>query len=487
MVDLWFVQSRRYIDIALEEGVRQFTIDVGTLVKTNDEVLSWYRVHTQAYGPVKLMIIDHAGAAEYNTFGNYLAPLAVYPTWAAEDEPWEQLLWLLENPVGENESFCNDKKIMPEHRPVAGQKHRVVIHRIPAPGEERQMFMLKMRRLQMDYPDAELFISGCKRFNDMFGLGLKAVDYCPEAVTRKGTRTYQVMLPTGKILASRFYTDRRYADWFNLVGFDQVDMIDLEDELRFCIRGALWAQKNFASIKPFVARTTPGGGSNTVMMPNEFRTVSDKDFILPAARRRLMRNLNLPVDEYDRFTCDTCILHNACSLYREGSVCTVKGSDTVALADAFGSRSVDVLIGGLSQLLKKNAERLEDAMAIEENSEDGKLDPEVTKLSKTVFDQGTKLVKLIDPKLAGGPKVQVNVGVGAGGTANISAQSDPRQLMATIVAELEASGIPRDQIDSSMIKGVLRNMAQVGQQQAVTTAKVQHELKSAKTIEGGTA
>lgn len=485
MVDLWLVQSRRYIDIALEEGVRQFTTDTGTMVRSQDEILSWTRSHTQAYGPVKLMIIDHAGAAEYNTFGNYLSPVAVYPTWAAEDEPWDQLIWLLENPVGQNKDFCNDDTLMPEHRPVWGQKHRVIVHRLPLPGEERQMFMLKMRQLQMDYPEAELFISGCKRFNDMFGIGLKAVDYVPEAVTRKGSRTYQVMLPTGKILASRFYTDRRYADWFNLVGMDQIDMIDLEDEIRFCIRGALWAQRNFSSIKPFVARATPGGGRNTVIMPNEFRTVSDKDFILPTARRRLMRSLNLPVDEYDRFTCDTCILHNACSLYREGSVCTVKGSDTVALADAFGSRSVDVLIGGLSQLLKKNAERLDDAIAREENGDDG-LDPEVTKLTKTVFDQGTKLVKLIDPKLAGGPKVQVNVGVGAGGTASIGV-TDTRQLTAAIVAELESSGIPREQIDSTMIKGVLRSMAQVGQTQAITTAKVQHELKNNKVIEGGTA
>jgi hypothetical protein len=485
MVDLWIMQSRRYVDIALEEGLRQFTVQTGSMMKTQNEELSWMRAHTAAYGPVKVMIIDHAGAAEYSTFGNYTRPLAVYPTWAAEDEPWETLIWLLENPVGENEQFCDDPKILPEHRPVKGQKHRVVVHRLPKPGPERQLFMLKMRQVQIDYPDAELFISGCKRFNDLFGIGLKAVDFWPEPVTLSGSFTQRVMLPTGRILTLDRIWDKRYADWFDLIGFDQSDVVTQDDMIRFCIRSGMWANKNFGSIKPFVSPSTRGGGNNTVFMEAELITTPESHFILPAARRTMMRNLGIKATDADKFTCDGCILQNACTLYRAGSVCTLKGSEAVALSDAFGSRNVDVLLGGLSQLLKKNAERLDDAMATEAQDEDGKLDPEVTKLSKTVFDQATKLVKLIDPNLAGGPKIQVNVGVGAGGHAQINAGTDPKQLMATIVAELEASGIPREDIDSTMVKGVLRNMAQVGQEQAISTAKVQNEMAKAgpKVIE----
>lgn len=486
MVDLWCVQSRRYVDIALEEGIRQFTVQVGSLLNSKDEELSWLRSHTAAYGPVKVMIIDHDGATEYSTFGNYTRPLAVYPTWAAEDEPLETLRWLLENPVGENEEFCSMQDVMPEQRPVLGQKHRVVVHRLPRTGPERQMFMLQMRQFQLDYPKAEIFISGAKRYNDLFGIGLKAVDFMPEAISVNGMFTWRIALPTGKILNKERVWDGRYRDWFTLIGFEQTDVVIEEDYSRFCIRSAMWANKNFGSIKPFVSPTTKGGGNNTIFMEAELITVPDRHFVLPASRRTMMRNIGMEHTDADKFVCDSCILQNACSLYREGSVCSLKGSEAVGLADAFGSRSVDVLIGGLSQLLKKNADRLEDAMAVEENAAEG-LDPEVTKLSKTVFDQGTKLVKLIDPSLAGGPKVQVNVGVGAGGSAQVNTGSDPKQLMATVVAELEASGIPREAIDGDMIKGVLRNMAQVGQAQAVSTAKVQHELGSRKTIEGGTA
>jgi hypothetical protein len=491
MVDLWIMQSRRYVDIALEEGIRQFTVQTGSMLKARDEELSWMRANTAAYGPVKVMIMDHAGAAEYSTFGNYTKPLAVYPTWAAQDEPWETLVWLLENPVGQNEVFCNDPNILPEHRPVWGQKHRVVVHYLPKPGNERQLLMLKLRQLQIDYPDAEVFVSGAKRFNDLFGIGFKAVDFWPEAVALNGALSWQITLPTGKILNKDRIWDKRYQDWFRLIGFEQTDVVLPEDMIRFCIRAGVWGQKNFSSIKPFVSPTTKGGGNNTVFMEAELITTPDSHFILPAARRRMLRNIGMQSTEADKFTCDSCILQNACTLYREGSVCTLKGSEAVALADAFGSRSVDVLIGGLSQLLKKNAERLDDAIAEEENAADG-LDPEVTKLSKTVFEQGTKLVKLIDPSLAGGPKVQVNVGVGAGGNAQINTGSDPKQLMATIVAQLEESGIPRGDIDGDMVKGVLRNMAQVGQQQAISTAAVQHQIATTpkvqpKTIEGGTA
>jgi len=482
MVDLWLMQSHKYIDIALEEGFRQFSWQVAYILKSKHELFSWMRIHTAAYGSVKVMMIDHSGAAEYNTFGSYEKPTAVYPTWTPDDD-WDTLVWLLKNNVGLDEKICSDENVHPQMRPVFGQKHRVVVYWLPPSGPERQSFMMQMRELQLEYPHAELFVSGANRFSDLFGIGLKAVDYLPHEFTVNGLRQKRIILPSGRQLHENNIHNPRYSDWFDLIGMAQWEIASPEDRIRVCLRSANWANKNFELVTPFISRAPTGGrsggaGFNTVFMPSEYVKVSDKDFVLPAARRRVMRNLGLNVTGLDKFTCDTCILHNACKLYREGSVCTVKGSDTVALADAFGSRSADVIMTGLSKLVEKNAERLENAMAAEEAA--GEIDPEVTKLSKTVFDQGVKLVKLIDPTKAGGPKVQVNVGVGAGGQASVGiAGTDPKQLMATIVAELEAGGIPRDQITGDMIKGVLRSMANVGQQQALTTA-----ITKNKTIAG---
>lgn len=483
-VDLWIAQSQNYIDIALEMGFRKFTWGVGPLIKSRLEMFSWVRAHSAAYGPVTMMLIDHAGAAEYSSYGRYEKPLAVYPTWAP-DENWEDLLDLIENPVGERPDVCSDGRVPSNMRPVFGQKHRVVIHYLMDAGPARHQFLLEMRDLQLQYPEVELFISGAQKFSDLFGLGFKAVDYRPHELTPSGQSTDRVVLPTGRVVAYHNKFDLRYKDWFDLIGEDQTYFIDKKARIRACLTSVKWASMHFDSVTPFVAAGGRGimGSKNTVFMPSEFFKVSDKDFILPAARRKAMRNLGLKVDEYDQFSCDTCILHNACTLYRQGSVCTVKGSEGMALADAFGSRNADVIMNGLSQLLQRNAERLEDSMAKEEA--DGELDPEVTKLSKTVFDQGVKLVKLIDPSKAGGAKVQVNVGVGQGGQANVGISgSSPKELMATVVAELEAAGIPRDEIDSTMVKGVLRNMAQVGQPQAVSTAVTKHKMLKPKMIEG---
>lgn len=487
MVDLWLMQSQRYIDVALEEGFRKFTWHAARLLTSKHEMFSWVRAHSSAYGPVQVMIIDHSGAAEYSTFAGYDKPLAVYPTWSP-DEGWDALEWLMENHVGLDKKLCTDAGIHMQMRPVYGQKHRVVVHRIPPSGQERQDFMLQMREVQLKYPDVELFVSGANRFSDLFGIGLKAVDYYPHALSPTGAAKDRTILPTGKQLVGHITYDKRYKDWFTLIGLAQEDIHNLDDQVRVCLRAAAWARRNFQSVTPFVIQNTKAG-RNTVFRPTEFRMISDKDFILPAARRRLMRNIGFQTGELDQFTCDTCIVHNACTLYREGSVCTVKGSDAVALADAFGSRSADVIMTGLSNLLHRNAERLEDAMAEEKAS--GELDPEVTKLSKMVFDQGTKLVKLIDPSKAGGPKVQVNVGVAAGGQANVGISgADPKQLVATLVAELEAAGIPREKIDGNMIKGVLRNMANVPKQQAISTAVAAQQISvpvqstRPKTIEG---
>lgn len=487
MVDLWFMQSYRYIDVALEEGVRQFSWHVAPLIKSGREIFSWVRANTAAYGPVRIMLIDHSGAAEYSSYGRYDKPLAVYPTWDPA-EPLDELIDMLENPPGEDPKLYDNENIPSEFRPVKGQKHRVVIHRITSDPDKRMFLLLELRDLQKNYPNAEIFIGGAVPFNLVFGMDFKAAEVMPINVSVTDMFTNRVQLPTGKQLANDNIFDRRYADWFSLIGVNQFELNSNTERTIACVRSLRWAALHFHNATPFI--TTAGGKTSTAwynknFVGSEFYLVSDKSFVLPASRRRLMRNLGINPDEYDKFTCDTCILHNACTLYRKGSVCGVKGTDAMALADSFGSRNAEVIIGGLLQIAKRNAERLEDAMAVEQSS--GELDPEVTKLGKTLFDQGVKLAKLIDPTLAGGPKVQVNVGVGQGGQANVGIQGgDPKQLMATVVAELEAQGIPRSEIDSDMVKGVLRNMAQVGQQQAITTAVAKHEVKKngPRQIEG---
>lgn len=466
--DLWLAQPQMYMREALDMGARKFTWHLADALNKNIDVLSWFRSAAIGYPNVRVMIIDHSGAAEFDVYSTYNKPLAVYPTWAP-DEPFEQLIWMVEHNVGMDREFTDDKDVSAEMRPVYGQKHRVVVHRIGEAGPDRVALLTRIRDLQLLHPECEIFISGQLPYSMMFSMDWQAVDSMPKNVTPQGSTFKTICLPTGKKLDEDYAYDPRYQDWFRLLGWTQDMLVDRFDFTRFNIASIQWAAKNFDKAVPFVKADYRRG--HEPYKPHEFRKVADTDFVLPVARRILMRNVGFKPDEFDKFTCDTCMLHNACSLYREGSVCGVKGSEGMELSKHFGTRNAQNIISGLDALLKKQVERVENRIAEEETA--GEMDPEVTKEINSVMANGTKLAKLLDPTLAGGPKVQVNVGVGRGGQAAVQVgNADPKQLVASIVGELEQSGIPREQITSGMIKGVLEGMAQRDPQQALEAAKV---------------
>jgi hypothetical protein len=476
VIDLWLRQPATFMPEALAEGFRNFTWHIGVAMAKRVDPIARMRAYALPYGEkTKLMLIDYPGASEYGLFSSYDEPLAVYPTWAPDEDP-ALLEQLCKNPVGENPKFYNDDSVPPSIRPVKGQKHRVVIHRIPngsAHGKNNVNMMLRVSELQAKY-NVEIFTSGLIAFDFMFGYGLTAADWRPGCMI-ENLIYVQVELPSGKTLTGDKIFDPRYADWFELIGIDQADIFkSLQNDRRMIpqvsMRSVQWARRNWHKVEPFVldrmSKLPPGKDfEDRILQPSSA-------FVLPAARRRVMRNLGLKLGELDKFACDVCILHNTCKLYRANSVCTVKGAETVGLSEAFGTRSADRIIDGLSKLLERQAERLEDALAAEDPADTS---PDVTRQLNSVFSNGVKLAKLIDPSLAGGPKVTVNVGVGAGGHASVVAQQDPRQITSRVVAELEAAGIPREDITAEMLSSYLKAMVgddATGMQKAIAAAKV---------------
>lgn len=416
------------------------------------------RAYALPYGErSKIMLIDYAGAAEYGLFGKYDEPIAVYPTWTPEDG-YDQLRWLCENPPGRNPKLYNDRSLGPESRPIKDQKHRIVVWKFKNDFTAVSVtpMLTVIRDFQAEY-DVEIFVSGLTRFEHMLSYDLLACDFRPQCLVDNAIHEVAV-LPSGKYISRDIY-DPRYKDWFELLGMSQIDIFrevksgNRRILLEYNLRSMQWAKANWDKVEPFVLdrkSKVPEDRdfSDRILQPNTA-------FTLPATRRRVMRNLGLPESELDRFACDVCIMHNTCKLYREGAVCAVEGTEAVALSKAFGTRNADRIIDGLSQLLEKQAERLEDAMAAEDPQNPN---PDVTRQVNSVFANGVKLAKLIDPTLAGGPKVTVNVGVGQGGQAAIVAQQDPRQITAQVMRELEASGIPREQITAEMLAGYFKNM-----------------------------
>lgn len=147
-------------------------------------------------------------------------------------------------------------------------------------------------------------------------------------------------------------------------------------------------------------------------------------------------------------------------------MCTVPRSDGKRLAEMFGSRDPDKIIDALGEWNAKMAERAFDAMDGEMPTEDKALDPTVSTALKQVFDNGTKLAKLINPSLGsgGGGGTTVNIGITGGARPQVTAtrtdESQTRELAATVIAELEAEGHQRSQITEQMVKDKLREYVQ---------------------------
>lgn len=133
----------------------------------------------------------------------------------------------------------------------------------------------------------------------------------------------------------------------------------------------------------------------------------------------------------------------------------------------FGSRDPGKIIDALGEWNAKMAERAFEAMEGEVPTEDKALDPTVSTALKQVFDNGTKLAKLIDPKLSGGggnSGTTVNIGITGGARPQVTAtrtdESQTRELAATVIAELEAEGHLRSQITEAMVKEKLQEYVQ---------------------------
>lgn len=472
--DVYLQDPFFYLPEALEAGFDRFIISQQGAMGTGIEALSFMRANGLHAGrDIKFLLVDRHGATEYSIFSTYDKPLAVYPVWSGNDR-FEDLIDLIEKPIGQDSRAYDNSYIPLNLRPIKNQPHKILI-RQPVKtnphtmtSEERRVekdrFAVQMSNIQRMYPDVEIIFTGSTRFDVLLGHGFSSVGYRLHEGDNTGW-TPRMVLPNGKLLAGEGIFEPAWADWFELVGWRQEDLYNSRQATRFALASLAWARRYFNSVIPFVHN----GSSRKNILSPEFWEARGVDFKLPKNRRNLMHNSKLNLADYDRFACDTCILQTSCKLFRQGSICVVKGSEGVALADSFGTRNVDKLLGGLVKLVEKQAARLDDSIKAEEDA--GEINPEVTKQFNNLFANGVKLAKLLDPSLNGGPSVSVNVGVGAGGIAAIST-ANPKQVVARVIEELESSGIAREDITPEMIQGFLKNMGDMGVEMAKSTVAV---------------
>lgn len=470
-VDLWIRNPISILNTALAEGVRQFTWHRGIIEKRKMNIISHMR-RTCAGFDVKYMLIGREGTAEYNLLTSYTQPLAVYPTWCWGDS-LDELLHLLRNPVGANPDLCANEEIPPQVRPVLGQKHRIIISNLPpSHGAEGKHAFSLLDMLQDTFPQAELFVSGPSSLAVLFGRSFRAVDFDP-AWSSGGNI---LLLPSGaKVTKPELYP--LYQRWVELVGFRMTDIATRQGRIHFAMRSARWASRRF-KYDYALDRIYEPTLLETMQPTKVFQPKPGKraDFKNADTGRIAALAGGLTSTRADMALCNECIFQISCTTYRADSICNRKGSEFVGLSEHFGTRDPDKIIGGLAELLRMSAERLEGAM--EKEKVDEEPNPEVTRQINSVFKNSTQLAKLLDPeRLGGGTKVSVNVGVGPGGVAAIQAVSfsNPKELTSAAVKALEAYGIPREKITGEMITGLLKSMATGTPREAIEGTVVKYE------------
>lgn len=447
--EVWFRNADLYVRELVECGVGKIAWDRGYLVKKRidpDKFMSLY------YGssPYEQLLIGEQGAALLDSAHPFTRPKAVYPVWTYGEDAG-LLEELCKSNVGLDGKHCSDATVAPDERPVFGQEHRVIVADMPpantGPGRK---FARYLKELQEDYPDCIVHVHGLYSYQIAFGFGFRAADMEARTLAAKG----KVVVPAGKEM--KWEAVAAHPQWVTVLGFKPVDLGVPRNRCMYNIKSAVWAGENYTKLYKF---KTAGEAAIDVTSPNS-------SVVQPQTNSHMSTNAKGKDGDY--FACDTCSLNLTCKYSRAGAVCSVPGAEPTKLANFFQTRDSSLIIDGLGVLLGAQSRRVQKGM--EEEDLFGEMDPEVTKMMNQLFTNGVKLAQLVDPTLrAGGTKVQVNVG--SGGAAQVN-MSNPQELMAAAVRELEARGIPREKITNEMIMGLLEGMARPDHTRAAIDSKV---------------
>jgi len=448
--EVWFRNPSNYIRELVEvPQARRIIWDRGYLMKQSIDPQAHANLYIGKNPDWRSIAIGSQGAAEMDFEHGMDNPLAVYPVWEYGEDDFDDLEFMIANPIGESRSACTRGNGAPDETPVYGQMHKVFLTNLPAGRLNTTKALLRnIRELQEDYFETVpcvLHIHALYSYRLMFALGFGATDVDPRTDAAKG----KIIIPPGKyVTAERAHTVQH---WMRVLEMTPSQMKVPRNRCIYNIKSALWAGEYFNSDVKF----------QTVGKVNLDPYAADATNL--AARpakpgvRTIMGNVKPKLGDME--LCDTCSLQDHCKLYRKGAVCTVPDSELSPLATVFKTRDSSTIIDGLSTVLAAQAQRVE--RGIEQEEDFGELDPEVTKMMNQLFQNGVKFAKLIDPSLSK-PLVQVNGSFG-------SPKANTKQITAQVVkAIMEDTGLPLEEITAEMVGNKLAEMAREGEKKAIT-------------------
>jgi hypothetical protein len=435
MSEAWFRNPHNYIRELVEVGVSTIVWDRGALIKRRIDPVVHATLHYGAQ-PFRLLLVGQQGAAELTPGRSLARPKAVYPVWTYGEET-AILEEIVTQPVGADPSVCAPGLAAPDETPVLGQEHRVIVSEFPASGTgPGRQFLRYLKELQEDHPECIIHLHGVYSWRVAFGLGFRAADIDPRYDAQKG----KVVLPAGGSMT--YEQASRNPKWITALGYKPVDLKEPRNRCMFNIKSANWAAEHYVNLHALPTATTKRRTVVDTETPDALVKTPTGKIPLPVAA--------LPTDKH---LCNTCSVSTSCSFYRAGAVCSVPGAEPKELAEYFQTRDSETIIDGLATLLGAQARRLE--QGVTEETIDGDLKPEVTKILNTLFDRGVALAKLVNPALRD-PKLAINMGPNS---QALILNGSTSQMTAALVRSLEQQGIPRDQITPDMISNALSALA----------------------------
>lgn len=355
--------------------------------------------------------------------------------------------------------------------PVEGQQHRVFCYSVPA--ERFDPMIVKRRqklsKVQRLYPEVELFLR--MKYLSVplaFGAGFSAC-----SIDLEGMRTLKhssIYLPNGKEVRLPDIYD--YSGYIQYFGFNPSEIKnDQSEQMLYNIASLRYAAHHWDDPTGLYA---PPKGRIIRNMPE----YNQPDMYAPMPsyeNSRMFNGTHDKVKDTDKILCDQCSLWRLCPAYRAEAVCGLPGTESKKLADLALSRNADDVVSMLASIVSKQAERVESRLEDEQFAPGGH-DKEIDKMLNNTFKNGVQLAKLRDPSL-GRPLVQINTGPATSNTKAI-ASADPRIIAAGVVAELEASGVSRENITEQMINEYLTQFAPQQIEGSYTDAEVVDEQQS---------
>jgi len=452
VTEVWFRNPRVHVTELRDEGISRIVFSQTELGRQRHNGINLIR-QIYAATPIQpqIMIIGKQGAQLYRPEDPFGQPSAVYPTWSPKTDRWDQLEELIIDPVGGIPQLCEDETVDRTMRPVFGQEHKVICYNFG--GIPRAL--PQASKLQRDHPEVTLHINGLISFAYMYSYDFLSVDAGLEDL---GDQNAMILLPPGKAMDINKPSFPQevllWRHWIELLGISIPEFLSNEygqaGRYKTRIRSILWAQQHYNTNFKFAGRH------------DVLARASIAETGLPHAGRRnvVIQSKQYTTAAAEKILCDHCSIAPKCKVFRAGQICGLGESEMADLAKFFQHRDAGRIVEGLAELTKMRAERLETAM--EKEAAGDELDPEVTKQMGGLFADGVKLAKLVDPKLSGAANVNVSVGVGVGIAAGAVGSSNPKELISAAVLALEEAGIPRNEIDGDMIKGMLKGLSAGG-------------------------